>query len=124
MPLLRAAKGKRYPVKERKVGCAMTYGVCSTCGKIRPGLKGCSEVFAFMIDPENNCTYKRIRVGDPGDFFESKPGASCMDCGAKPGRLHHWNCMFEVCPKCGKPLESCSCNLEMLFGRLGGRYGR
>ncbi len=56
--------------------------------------------------------YKRIRVGEEGDFFEgadANDDVRCGDCGAKLGGLHHWGCDCERCPKCMGQMISCDC---------------
>jgi len=57
-------------------------------------------------------TYRRIRVGDAGDFFEGdSPDTRCGDCGAKVGYYHHQGCDCERCPVCEGQLLSCSCDI-------------
>lgn len=58
----------------------------------------------------NGSSYKRIKVGDPGDFFEGYDSETrCGDCGAKLGYFHHLGCDCERCPSCGGQLISCDC---------------
>lgn len=41
-----------------------------------------------------------------------KRGYICHDCGAWEGQIHHWGCDMEECPKCGRQLISCDCQLS------------
>ena len=60
----------------------------------------------------NGEIFKRIKVGDPGDFFEGMDtDTRCGDCNAKMGYLHHWGCDCERCPKCGQQLITCDCEV-------------
>ncbi len=38
----------------------------------------------------------------------------CPDCGIKRGELHHARCGIEMCPKCGRQLDTCSCLSDRL----------
>ena len=79
---------------------------CELCGREMLTATGCSSKWIFA----NGKTYKRIKVGDPGDFFEGeKPGTRCGDCGAQVGYFHHMGCDCERCPSCGGQLISCDC---------------
>jgi len=53
--------------------------------------------------------YDPIRVGDPGDYYEDKPGERCSDCTALYGYYHHPGCDAERCPICKDQLISCDC---------------
>lgn len=52
-------------------------------------------------------TWRRVKVGDPGDPYEGKSGAVCEDCSAQFGRWHHADCKKEICPVCGGQLAVC-----------------
>ena len=79
---------------------------CHSCGREMTTSVGCKYSFVRIDGKE----YKRVKVGDPGDFFEGEPkGARCGDCGAQVGHYHHWGCDGERCPSCGGQLISCDC---------------
>lgn len=52
-------------------------------------------------------TFRRIKVGDPGDPYEGKKVSVCAACGVSFGRFHHADCEKEVCPICGGQLATC-----------------
>lgn len=79
---------------------------CTACGREMLTATGCKYAFIFA----NGKKHRRIKVGDPGDFFEGDPmGSRCGDCGAQVGYYHHWGCDCERCPSCGGQLIGCDC---------------
>lgn len=42
----------------------------------------------------------------PAKLWEG-PGR-CLDCNVQPLGFHHPGCTYEICPKCGDPLEQCT----------------
>lgn len=52
-------------------------------------------------------SFRRVKVGDPGDPYEGKKVTACASCGASFGRFHHADCEKEVCPICGGQLATC-----------------
>lgn len=80
---------------------------CELCGEDMCVSKGCIGVDLYSFNGKTK--YSRIKVGDPGDFFEGDPNAICGDCGASYGYYHHVGCDCEICPKCGGQLLSCDC---------------
>ena len=79
---------------------------CEACGREMLTAKGCDKRVVFL----GGRFWPRIRVGDPGDFFEGDPeGTRCGDCGAMVGYFHHPGCDCERCPSCGGQLISCDC---------------
>ena len=52
-------------------------------------------------------TFRRVKVGDPGDPYEGKKVTACASCGVAFGRFHHADCEKEVCPICGGQLATC-----------------
>lgn len=85
---------------------------CEACGREMTTATGCALEWIIA----NGKKYSRIKVGDPGDFFEAEPtGTRCGDCGAQVGYFHHWGCDCERCPSCGGQLISCDCkDVELL----------
>jgi len=70
--------------------------------------RGCNPL-PVVID---GVEYKRIKVGDSGDWLEGHERATCGDCGAETGYYHHAGCDCERCPVCGGQLISCDCLLD------------
>lgn len=80
---------------------------CNYCGKDYLKDDGCD---AFPIE-FNGKIYERVKVGDPGDFYEdASADTRCGDCGAKVGHYHHVGCDCERCPVCGLQFISCDCD--------------
>ena len=77
--------------------------VCKKCGGRIGSTCGCrTRTFSF-----NGKRYQRIKVGDPRDALYGQKNPVCPECYAKEGRWHHWLCGIELCPICGKPLQTC-----------------
>lgn len=77
--------------------------VCRLCGGRIGSTVGCrTRTISFK-----NKTFKRIKVGDEGDFYEGKKDAVCQECGAHFGRWHHLTCSIEKCPVCGDKYATC-----------------
>lgn len=92
--------------------------VCRYCGREMLTAHGCSCTEVEI----GNKRYRRIKVGDPGDFFIGVPPETrCGDCGAQPGGYHHWGCDCERCPKCGRQLLSCDCETVYLLAPEPGK---
>ena len=80
--------------------------ICELCGRDMLESKGCAISKIHIAGK----VYKRIPVGDQGDFLEGSPAdARCHDCGALMGHYHHWGCDCERCPVCGLQLIGCDC---------------
>jgi len=80
--------------------------VCRYCGRKLSSLKGCKV--------------KNIIIGDV--IFERVPnslGEPCGNCGADDGKIHHFGCDMESCPKCSGQLAFfCDCGEEVkLLGK-------
>ena len=76
---------------------------CQKCGGRVGSTCGCrTRTFSF-----GGKSFRRIKVGDPGDAYEGKKNPVCPDCGAQEGRWHHWECKVETCPICGDKLAAC-----------------
>lgn len=58
--------------------------------------------------------YHRIRYGSSDEGFGPAVG-KCMGCEVKPGRYHHWNCPFELCPVCREQMIGCKCEKEFML---------
>lgn len=64
------------------------------------------------------CTAEEIQFPD-GEILEAIPYGDesknkkeeerCPSCGVEIGGYHHPGCEISECPRCGKPLASCSC---------------
>lgn len=79
---------------------------CNCCGREMLTANGCSYK-RVVVKGVHKETFKRIKVGDPGDWYEEFVGTPeekdirCGDCGAKIGYYHHYGCDIEKCPICG-----------------------
>jgi hypothetical protein len=72
----------------------VSYAVCKSCKKV--------------MGPNSGCIAVR---GEPERVPHSGSG-KCPDCYVAPGRLHHFGCDQERCPKCGCQLIGCDCDAE------------
>ena len=82
--------------------------VCPACGMIIGKSKEC-DVQKLRID---GIGYHRIRYGSSEEGFGPAIG-KCMGCGVKPGKYHHWECLYELCPGCHQQMVACQCSKEM-----------
>ena len=64
------------------------------CGRDMLKANGC-RFKRIVVHGKSTKTYNRIKVGDPGDWYEEYVGTPeeknirCGDCGAKIGFYHH-----------------------------------
>lgn len=80
--------------------------ICKVCGREMRSACGCISGMIMA----NGKKYKRIKMGDPDDFYPfAAKGERCGDCNAATGHYHHWGCDCERCPACGGQLISCDC---------------
>ena len=85
---------------------------CTVCGQEMLLASGCS-IPTIFIDGRK---YQRVRVGDPGDFYQGgDANIGCTDCGAQMGNYHHWGCDCERCPRCGLQLLTCRCKDIIIY---------
>lgn len=81
---------------------------CEVCEREMLTANGCGRSLISI-----KRIYQRVKVGDPGDFFEGMSrDTRCGDCNAKMGYFHHWGCDCERCPACGGQLISCDCEVD------------
>jgi hypothetical protein len=82
---------------------------CEYCKQEMLTADGCTFPYIYI----NGKRYERIGSGMPGDLMEGlkKPGDRCHDCGALYGHTHHLGCDNETCPRCGRQLISCDCDV-------------
>lgn len=79
---------------------------CNCCGREMLTANGCSYK-RVVIKGKHKKTFNRIKVGDPGDWYEKFVGTPeekdirCGDCGAKIGYYHHYGCDIERLPLIG-----------------------
>lgn len=69
---------------------------CKICRQDMNKTAGCGVKSVFC----NGKKYTRVPVTGNG---------RCTDCGALPGRYHHFGCDQEICPACKRQLRSCHC---------------
>ncbi len=88
-------------MKETKI-----YRACKHCGREMSPRNGC-KFSRIEVDGQ---VYKRIRVGDTGDFLSGlEKSRTCSHCNAGMGQFHHLGCDAERCPVCGGQLIGCDC---------------
>ena len=61
-----------------------------------------------MIDG-GECAFSMIADGRLYNRTPNGRAENCHDCGAGPGKVHHWGCDMERCPRCHGQLISCDC---------------
>ena len=78
---------------------------CRYCGQVMAPDSSC---LPRLRDAEGNL-FDRIRYGDEAWWSQGdlEPADVCHDCGVLTGKVHHFNCDMEQCPKCGEQALRC-----------------
>jgi hypothetical protein len=66
----------------------------------------CTDCRQEMLK-SNGCTIKKLMPLDPVARIPHDGDRKCHDCGAAPGKFHHFGCDMEKCPTCGGQIISC-----------------
>lgn len=83
--------------------------ICKDCKQGMYEADGCRM---FIIPMKDGTDVEPLKYGEEvarAAFAEGNP--RCHDCGAKKGHYHHPGCDVEECPRCGRQLISCYCQL-------------
>ncbi len=83
--------------------------ICPACGQNQSNSRSCLKE-KVMID---GIGYHRMKYGSSEEGFGPAVGR-CMGCGVMPGKNHHWNCGFEMCPACHQQLIQCQCEKSII----------
>lgn len=80
------------------------YAICDDCHHEMIKGGGCTY-HKYIVDNEGKI-YKRVPY-DP--YYNGMYLGSCHDCNAGRGKIHHYGCDMERCPKCDGQIISCGC---------------
>ncbi|KKM93640.1 hypothetical protein LCGC14_1206270 [marine sediment metagenome] len=74
----------------------------------------CSECQKEISDPKTeSCLLDVIQIDDVfyhrSTFHFQEPSGRCLHCGIVHGKVHHFGCDVEQCPKCGLQVIGCGC---------------
>ncbi|MDD5205866.1 MAG: hypothetical protein PHS17_10615, partial [Desulfobacterales bacterium] len=81
--------------------------ICEVCGKDIEKVHGCIESNVYI----DGRWYTRKRYTNDNVNALLEADLHCGDCGVEPGKYHHWGCNMEQCPRGGRQLISCECNM-------------
>jgi hypothetical protein len=82
---------------------------CQYCEREMLSASGCIFTKLVYGKKATRETLLRQKVGDEGVY---NPGERCNDCNALYGYYHHYGCDNERCPKCGRQLIICDCDIS------------
>lgn len=81
------------------------YATCSCGVEMKPDNAGCRDTHLVL-----NGKGKKGAGGKRYARIRHNERECCGDCNATYGRVHHFGCDLEQCPKCGGQLLGCDCN--------------
>lgn len=97
--------GNRLTIEESNV--FYVQATCDKCGQITTNEKG-GYLLEGGTGANKFCIFQMPiqspRIAYPKEPWKGMERLSC-DCGTKQGSPHQWNCAFETCPHCKKPLN-------------------
>ena len=76
----------------------VTGGICKLCGKNVMATNTCTKKYVVL----NGKKYTR-------NTKHHDNNARCHDCNIINGKIHHFNCDMEECPRCKGQLAFCDC---------------
>lgn len=84
--------------------------VCVYCEREMKDGISCIEIpFSFIENDGAVRTYAPVRYGAEKEDWGAASGHRCLDCGCRPGDIHHTGCDRERCPRCGGQAVGCEC---------------
>jgi len=71
----------------------------------------CDDCKQDMLEVDG-CIFPEVRIGRKWykrSLEHWQDSGRCHDCGAMMGKVHHYGCDQERCPKCGGQFMGCPC---------------
>jgi hypothetical protein len=69
------------------------------------------------MEEVDSCNFPYVKIGKKVyeriiHYYDH--GKRCHDCNIINGKIHHFGCDMERCPKCGDQFAFCDCEKELL----------